>query len=70
MKYVVILEPTTTGYSAYSPDVPGCISTGRTKEETERNISDAIEFHLDGLRAEGMELPEPSSEVSFVDVAA
>ncbi len=70
MKYVVILEPTTTGYSAYSPDVPGCISTGRTKEETERNISDAIEFHLAGLRVEGMELPEPSSEVSFVDVAA
>lgn len=70
MKYVIILEPTNTGYSAYSPDVPGCISTGRTKEETERNIREAIEFHLEGLRAEGLEVPMPASEVTFVDIAA
>lgn len=70
MKYVIILEPTKTGYSAYSPDIPGCISTGRTKEETERNIREAIEFHLEGLRAEGLEVPMPASEVGFVDVAA
>lgn len=70
MKYVIILEPTKTGYSAYSPDVPGCISTGRTKEETERNIREAIEFHIEGLRAEGLEVPMPASEVAFVDVAA
>jgi predicted RNase H-like HicB family nuclease len=70
MKYVIILERTDTGYSAYSPDVLGCISTGRTKEETERNIREAIEFHLEGLRAEGLDIPKPASEVTFVDVAA
>lgn len=70
MKYVIILEPTETGYSAYSPDVPGCISTGGTKEETERNIREAIEFHIEGLRADGLEIPMPASDVAFVDVAA
>lgn len=70
MKYVIILEPTETGFSAYSPDVPGCISTGSTKEETERNIGEAIEFHLEGLRAEGLEIPMPVSDVAYVEVAA
>lgn len=51
-KYLIILEETETGYSAFSPDVPGCGSTGKTKEEAERNIQEAIEFHLDGLREE------------------
>ena len=70
MKYVIVLEPTETGYSAYSPDIPGCISTGRTKKETERNIREAIEFHLEGLRAEGLEIPMPASDVAFLDLAA
>ena len=69
-KYLIIVEETATGYSAYSPDVPGCGSTGRTKEEVERNIREAIEFHIEGLRQEGYEAPEPSSYSSYVDVAA
>ena len=70
MKYLIILEPTGTGYSAYSPDLPGCITTGRSKEDTEKNMREAIEFHLEGMRAEGLELPKPCTEASFVDVAA
>ena len=52
MRYLIIIEETKTGYSAYSPDVPGCIATGETKDEVERNIKEAIEFHLEGLRLE------------------
>ena len=54
-KYLIIVEKTETGYSTYSPDVPGCGSTGETKEEVERNIQEAIQFHLEGLRAGGYE---------------
>ena len=60
-KYLIIVETTETGYSAYSPDVPGCASTGQTKEEVERNIQEAIQFHLEGLREEGYPVPEPST---------
>ncbi len=69
-KYLIIVEETETGYSAFSPDVPGCGSTGKTKEEVERNIQEAIEFHLEGLREEGYEIPVPSSYSSYVDVPA
>jgi predicted RNase H-like HicB family nuclease len=69
-KYLIIIEKTETGYSAYSPDVPGCGSTGRSKEEVEHNIQEAIEFHLEGLREEGFAIPEPSSYSSYIDVAA
>lgn len=69
-KYLIIVEKTETGYSAFSPDVPGCGSTGKTKEEVERNIQEAIEFHIEGLREEGYKIPEPSSYSSYIDVAA
>lgn len=69
-RYLVVVEPTETGYSAYSPDVPGCISTGHTREEVEANMREAIEFHLDGLRLEGQPIPEPSSESTYINVAA
>lgn len=69
-KYLIIVEKTETGYSAYSPDVPGCGSTGRTKEEVERNIQEAIQFHIEGLRGEGYPVPEPSTYSSYIDVAA
>jgi predicted RNase H-like HicB family nuclease len=69
-KYLIIVEETDTGYSAYSPDVPGCGSTGKTQEEVERNIQQAIEFHLEGLREEGYDIPEPSSYSAYVEVAA
>jgi predicted RNase H-like HicB family nuclease len=70
MKYLVVMEKTHTGYSAYSPDLDGCIATGETREEVERNMREAIEFHLDGLREEGYPLPEPHSASTYVEVAA
>jgi predicted RNase H-like HicB family nuclease len=69
MKYLVIIEPTATGFSAYSPDLPGCASTGATRDEVEKNMQEAIEFHLDGLREEGEPIPEPSSSSAFLEVA-
>jgi predicted RNase H-like HicB family nuclease len=69
MKYLIIIEKTDTGYSAYSPDLLGCISTGVTFEEVQQNMHEAIEFHLDGLRAEGFPIPQPSSASAFVEVS-
>ena len=69
-KYLIIVEKTETGYSAFSPDVPGCGSTGQTKDEVERNIQETIEFHLEGLRLEGYEVPEPTTYSSYIDIAA
>ena len=57
MKYLVIYEKTATGYSAYAPDLPGCITTGTTLGETERLMKEAIEFHLEGLREDGLPIP-------------
>ena len=70
MQYLIVIEKTATGFSAYSPDLPGCIATGATREEIEQNIREAIEFHIDGLRQEGYEVPEPSSYSTYVDVPA
>jgi predicted RNase H-like HicB family nuclease len=70
MKYLIVIEPTNTGFSAYSPDLPGCISTGKTWDEVESNMHEAIEFHLEGLREEGYPIPEPSSASAYVEVAA
>ena len=67
MKYLVIYEKTATGYSAYVPDLPGCITTGPTLEETERLIQEAIEFHLEGMRQDGEPIPEPSTIGSYVE---
>jgi predicted RNase H-like HicB family nuclease len=69
-KYLIIVEKTNTGYSAYSPDLPGCGSTGATREEVEANMREAIEFHIEGLKQDGYDIPEPSSYSSYVDVAA
>jgi predicted RNase H-like HicB family nuclease len=68
MKYLIVLEPTSTGFSAYSPDLPGCVSTGLTRDECEQNMHEAIEFHLDGLRQEGEAIPRPVTSVAFVEV--
>jgi len=70
MKYAVVIEKASANYSAYVPDLPGCIATGTTVEETEREIHSAIEFHLEGLKREGCEIPIPSSSVEYVEVAA
>ena len=69
-KYLVVIEKTESGFSAYSPDLPGCVSTGRTREDVERNMREAIEFHLDGLRQDGQPIPEPSTSAAYVEVAA
>jgi predicted RNase H-like HicB family nuclease len=69
MRYLIVIEPTNTGFSAYSPDLPGCASTGATREECEVNMHDAIEFHLDGLRQEGETIPQPGSSAGYVEVA-
>ena len=69
MKYLIIIEETGTGYSAYSPDLPGCVSTGRTRAEVERNMHEAIEFHIEGLQLAGYPVPQPSSSSAFVEVA-
>lgn len=70
MRFLVIIEETTTGYSAYSPDLPGCVSTGATSEDTRRNMRQAIELHIEGLRAEGLPVPRPTTTSSYVEVAA
>ena len=69
MKYLIVIEPTSKGFSAYSPDVLGCASTGLTRKECETNMHDAIEFHLDGLREDGEPIPQPGSSAAFVEIA-
>jgi predicted RNase H-like HicB family nuclease len=69
-KYLIILEETATGFSAYSPDLPGCIATGATREETEQEMHDAIEFHIEGLRRAGQPVPRPASSAAYCEVAA
>ena len=70
MKYLIVIEKTGTGYSAYSPDLDGCVATGSTREEVERAMREAIEFHLDGLRRDGQATPLPNAYSSYVDVPA
>lgn len=70
MRYAVVIERAAGNYSAYVPDLPGCVATGATVEETEAQIREAIEFHLDGLREDGLPIPTPSSRVEYVDVVA
>ena len=70
MKYLIVIEPTDTGFSAFSPDLDGCVATGPTREDVEREMAEAIEFHLEGLRAMGHAVPTPHSYATFVEVAA
>jgi len=69
-RYPVIIEQTGTGYSAYSPDVPGCAAAGDTPEETRHNFQDALAAHFDAMREVGEPIPEPQSSVDYVEVAA
>jgi predicted RNase H-like HicB family nuclease len=70
MRYAVVIERAASNYSAYVPDLPGCVATGATIEEVEAEIREAITLHLDGLREDGIPVPQPSSQVEYVDVAA
>jgi predicted RNase H-like HicB family nuclease len=70
MKYAVIIEQGATNFGAYVPDLPGCVAVGDTREEVMALIQEAIEFHIEGLKADGEPVPPPSSTIEFVDVAA
>lgn len=70
MRYAVVIEKAENNYSAYVPDLPGCIATGTSIAETEAQIREAIEFHLEGMREDGIPIPAPSSQVEYVDVVA
>ena len=70
MKYAVVIEKARSNYSAYVPDLPGCVATGATIQEVEKEIREAIEFHIEGMRQDGEIVPQPSSSVEYVDVVA
>ncbi|MBU6303136.1 MAG: type II toxin-antitoxin system HicB family antitoxin [Verrucomicrobia bacterium] len=67
-RYLFIIETTESGFSAYSPDLPGCIATGATRQEVKDAMQEAIEFHIEGLRLEGELVPEPRTEAAFCEV--
>lgn len=69
MKYSVVFEKAPDNYSAYVPDLPGCVATGATREEVAQNIRDAIAFHLDGMRDEELPIPEPSTWTELVEMS-
>lgn len=68
MKYAIVIEKAENNYSAYVPDLPGCIATGATIEEIESEIREAIKFHLEGMREDGESVPSPTSQVEYVDI--
>jgi predicted RNase H-like HicB family nuclease len=70
MRFAVVIENASTNYSAYVPDLPGCVATGQTIKEVEKEIRSAIRFHLEGLKNDGLPVPKPSSAVEYVEVAA
>lgn len=69
MKYLVVIEKAEGNYSAYSPDIPGCAATGRTPQEARERMEEAIAMHLQGLREDGLPLPEPVAMAEYVSVA-
>ncbi len=69
-KYLVVVEKTVTGYSAYSPDLDGCVATAKTREEVEREMQEAIGFHLEGMSRNGDPIPEPRTYSRYVEIPA
>ena len=67
MRYAVVIEKASGNYSAYVPDLPGCVATGDSVQDVEREIRDAIRFHIDGLREDGLPVPEPTSIADYVE---
>jgi predicted RNase H-like HicB family nuclease len=70
MRFAIVIEKAATNYGAYVPDLPGCVATGETIEETERLLREAIELHLEGMRQDGLAIPEPTSRVEYLEVSA
>ena len=67
-RFLVVIEKADSDYSAYSPDLPGCVATGKTREETERNMHEAIEMHVHGLVEDGLQVPESTSFAEYISV--
>ena len=67
MRYAVVIEKAVGNYSAYVPDLPGCVATGATVAEVEAEIREAIRFHVDGLKADGAAIPKPTSIAEYVE---
>jgi predicted RNase H-like HicB family nuclease len=70
MRYAIVIERAENNFSAYAPDLPGCVATGATLEEVEAQMREAVAFHLDGLREDGLPIPVASSRVDYLEVAA
>ncbi len=70
MKYLIVIEETDTGFSAYSPDLQGCVATGSTRDEVEKTMKEAIRFHLDGLSDDGYQVPDPHSYSTYIEIPA
>jgi predicted RNase H-like HicB family nuclease len=68
MDYLIVIEKTETGYSAYAPDLPGCIASGKNRDQVRERMREAVEFHLEGLALEGYPIPEPTSQALFFDL--
>lgn len=69
-RYLIVIEETETGFSAYSPDLDGCIATGATRDEVEQKMKEAIQFHLDGLKEEHLPIPKPHSFSTYLEISA
>jgi predicted RNase H-like HicB family nuclease len=67
-RYAIVIEKAASNYAAYVPDLPGCVATGTTVEETERLLRGAIELHLQGMQDDGLPIPEPSSLVEYLEL--
>ncbi len=67
MRYAVVIEKAKGNYSAYVPDLSGCVATGASLQKVEKNIREAIRFHLDGLRQDGLPVPEPTSTCDYIE---
>lgn len=70
MRYAIVIERTDRNFAAYAPDLPGCVATGSTLEDVQQRMTEAIALHVAGLREDGLPVPEPSSRVDYVDIAA
>ena len=68
MRYVILIQKGPTSFGAYVPDLPGCVAAGKTAAEVKRLIKEAVPLHLDGLREDGLSIPEPATECEYVEV--
>ncbi len=70
MRYAVVIEKAESNYSVYVPDLPGCVAAGSTIKEAENEIREAVKFHIDGMKDDGLPIPAPSSSVEYIEVVA